>query len=65
MKIPRGNAVTNVPMKTETEFIAAAQSPLFAEGAVFAIETGQDWTSLIRILSSTVRPFAVCVIAPK
>ena len=65
MKVPKGNSVVTVPMTTEADFIAATKSPVFANGTVYAVETGQDWTSLVRILSSMVRPFAVCVIAPK
>ena len=65
MKVPRGNGTVTVPMTTEADFIAAAKSPMFANGSVYVVETGQDWTSLVRILSSMVRPFAVCVIAPK
>ena len=65
MKVPKGNSVVNVPMTTEADFIAATKNPLFANGAVYAVETGQDWTSLVRMLQSTVRPFAVCVVTPR
>ena len=65
MKVPKGNSVVNVPMRTEADFIAATKSPLFANGTVFAVETGQDWNTLLRMLQSTVRPFAVCVVIPR
>ena len=65
MKVPKGNGVVNVPMTTEADFIAATKHPLFANGAVFAVETGQDWNTLLRMLQSTVRPFAVTVLTPK
>ena len=65
MKVPKGNSVVNVPMRTEADFIAATKNPLFANGAVYAIESASDWNTLLRMLQSTVRPFAVCVIAPR
>ena len=65
MKVPKGNGVVNVPMTTEADFIAATKHPLFANGAVFAVETGQDWNALLRVLQSTIRPFAVCVVVPR
>ena len=65
MKVPKGNGVVNVPMRTEADFIAATKNPLFANGAVYVVETGQDWNALLRVLQSTVRPFAVCVVIPR
>lgn len=32
MKVPKGNGVLNVPMKNESDFIAATKNPLFADG---------------------------------
>ena len=65
MKVPKGNSVVNVPMTTEADFIAATKHPLFANGSVFAVETGQDWNALLRVLQSTIRPFCVCVVIPR
>ncbi len=62
MRVPKGNGIVNVPMKTEAEFIAATKNPLFANGTVYAVESSADWNTLLRALQSTVRPFAVCVI---
>ena len=57
--------MVSVPMKTEADFIAATKNPLFANGMVYAVESAADWNTLLRMLQSTVRPFAVCVIAPR
>ena len=65
MKVPKGNGTVTVPMTTEADFIAATKNPLFANGTVYAVESASDWNTLLRALQSTVRPFAVCVIAPK
>ena len=65
MKVPKGNGTVNVPMKTEADFVAATKHPLFAEGMVYAVESVGDWNTLLRILQSTVRPFAVCVVVPR
>ena len=62
MKVPKGNSVVNVPMTTEADFIAATKSPVFANGTVYAVESAGDWNTLLRMLQSTVRPFAVCVV---
>jgi len=35
------------------------------KGTVYAVENTADWNTLLRMLQSTVRPFAVCVIAPR
>ena len=59
------NGVVTVPMKTEADFIAATKNPLFADGVVYAVENAADWNTLLRMLQSTVRPFAVCVVVPK
>ena len=65
MKVPKGTGTVTVPMTTEADFIAATKSPLFANGAVYVVETGQDWNALLRVLQSTIRPFAVCVVVPR
>ena len=65
MKVPKGNSVVNVPMTTEADFIAATKNPLFANGMVYVVETGQDWNALLRVLQSTIRPFCVCVVIPR
>ena len=65
MRVPKGNGTVNVPMKTEADFVAATKHPLFAEGTVYAVESAADWNTLLRMLQSTVRPFAVCVLAPR
>ncbi len=65
MKVPKGNSVVNVPMTTEADFIAATKNPLFAEGTIYAVESSADWNTLLRVLQSTVRPFAVCVVIPR
>ena len=52
-------------MTTEADFIAATKNPLFANGMVYVVETGQDWNALLRVLQSTIRPFAVCVVVPR
>ena len=62
MKVPKGNGTVQVPMKTEADFIAATKNPLFANGAVYGVESSADWNTLLRVLQSTVRPFAVCVV---
>jgi len=33
-----------------------------AVGTVYAVESSADWNTLLRVLQSTVRPFAVCVV---
>ena len=65
MKVPKGNSVVTVPMTTEADFIAATKNPLFANGTVYAVESAGDWNTLLRMLQSTVRPFAVCVVTPR
>ena len=65
MRVPKGNGVVNVPVKTEADFIAATKNPLFANGTVYAVESSADWNTLVRVLQSTVRPFAVCVVIPR
>jgi hypothetical protein len=50
---------------TEADFIAATKNPLFAEGTIYAVESSADWNTLLRVLQSTVRPFAVCVVIPR
>ena len=62
MRVPKGNGMIQVPMTTEADFIAATRSPLFANGTVYAVESAADWNTLLRVLQSTVRPFAVCVV---
>jgi hypothetical protein len=65
MKVPKGNGMVQVPMTTEADFIAATKNPLFANGTVYAVESAADWNTLLRVLQSTVRPFAVCVVVPR
>lgn len=52
-------------MKTAADFIVAMKSPMFANGTVYAVESAGDWNTLLRVLQSTVRRFAVRVVVPK
>jgi hypothetical protein len=65
MKVPTGYKSVEVPMKSEADFIAATRNPLFANGTVYAVESAADWNTLLRMLQSTVRPFAVCMVVPR
>jgi hypothetical protein len=65
MKAPRGSGVVNVPMKSAADFLAATKNPLFGNATVYVVESAADWNNLLRVLQSTVRPFAVCVVVPR
>ncbi len=65
MRVPKGNGIVNVPMTTKADFITATKNSLFANGTVYAVESAADWNTLLRVLQSTVRPFAVCVVVPR
>lgn len=63
--MPTGNQTDEVPTESEADLIAATRDPLFANGTFYAVESPADWNTLLRVLQSTVRPFAVCVVVPR
>lgn len=61
MKIPRGKTTEELPMKTAADFTNASKKA-GTKTQVFAVENANDYTSLIRLLGSSVRPFAVALL---
>jgi len=64
MKIPRGNKTEELPMKTHADFANAAKR-VGMNTQVVSVESASDYSSLVRLLSSLVRPFAVSIITIK
>lgn len=64
MKVPKGNGVVNVPMTTEADFVNAAKKSGMTTQVV-SVESANDYASLVRLLGSLVRPFAVNILTIK
>ncbi len=64
MKVPKGNGVVNVPMKNAADFVNAARQA-GTKTQVVSVETASDYASLVRLLGSSVRPFAVSILTIK
>jgi len=64
MKIPRGNKTEDLPMKNISDFTTAAKRAGM-NTQVVSVENANDYSSLIRLLGSLVRPFAVSIITIK
>jgi hypothetical protein len=64
MKIPRGKTTEELPMKTPSDFATATKKAGFRT-EVLSVETANDYASLIRLLGSLVRPFAVNILTIK
>lgn len=63
MKIPRGNKTEELPMRTPADFANAAKKAGMTT-RVLSVESSADYAALVRILSATVRPFAVAIVSP-
>jgi len=64
MKIPRGNKTEELPMKNISDFTNAAKKAGMTTQVV-SVESASDYASLVRLLGSLVRPFAVSIITIK
>jgi len=64
MKIPRGNKTEELPMKNHADFSTAAKKAGMTTQVV-SVENANDYSSLIRLLGSLVRPFAVSILTFK
>ena len=52
-------------MKTPTNFASAIKSPLLTPSVVSAVTSSAEHTALIKLLNSTSRPYAICVLSVK
>lgn len=64
MKIPRGTKTEELPMKTTSDFIAGTRKT-GTHTQVVSVENASDYASLLRLLGSVVRPFAVNILTIK
>ena len=64
MKIPRGKTTEELPMKNSQDFTSAAKK-VGMTTQVVSVESANDYASLVRLLGSLVRPFAVNILTVK
>lgn len=64
MKIPKGQGVVGVPMKFPRDVATAATSKDW-KTEVLVCETSADYSRIVSLLASLVRPFAVAVLTPR
>ena len=64
MKIPRGNKTEELAMKNQTDFANATKKAGMTTQVV-SVENASDYASLVRLLGSVVRPFAVSILTVK
>lgn len=62
MKIPRGNKTEEIAMRSAADFTNAAKK---MNTQVVSVESANDYQSLVRLLGSLVRPFAVSILTVK
>jgi len=65
MRINIGATTKNIEMKTPTNFASAIKSPLLTPSVVSAVTSSAEHTALIKLLNSTSRPYAICVLSVK
>ncbi len=64
MKIPRGNKTEEIAMRSAADFTNAAKRAGMTSQVV-TVESANDYQSLVRLLGSLVRPFAVSILTVK
>lgn len=64
MKIPRGTKTEEIPMRSPSDFTNASRKAGMTT-QVISVENASDYASLIRLLGSVVRPFAISILTVK
>jgi hypothetical protein len=64
MRINIGGTTKTVEMKTPTNFSSAIKSPLLTP-IVSSVTSSQEHNALIKMLNTTSRPYAVCLLVVK
>ena len=64
MRIPRGTKTEELPMRNPSDFMNASRKAGMTT-QVISVENASDFASLIRLLGSVVRPFAVSILTVK
>ena len=64
MKIPRGTKTDEIPMRSPADFMNASRKAGMTT-QVISVENASYFASLIRLLGSVVRPFAVSILTVK
>ncbi|MCG3776883.1 MAG: hypothetical protein JW395_3754 [Nitrospira sp.] len=62
MQLDVGGTTKTVAMKTPQHFTSAMKSPLL-KPRVFSVTDARDHAELLKTLSATTRPYAVCVLS--
>jgi hypothetical protein len=64
MRIAIGGSTKTIDMRTPNNFASALKSPLLIQSVV-SITSSQEHNALLKLLNSTARPYAVCVLVVK
>ena len=65
MKIEIGSQTKNIEIKTPQQFVAAATRNTLLSAQVFNVTDAHQHNELVKLLNTTVRPYAVSLLVVK